>query len=54
MADQLHALGEEVLHVDVRPAGPLPARPYPVRSDPVLRDDAAGAAHLRTLVARLT
>lgn len=53
MADQLHALGEEVLHVDVRPAGPLPARPYPVRTDPVLRDDAAGAAHLRTLVARL-
>ena len=54
MADQLHALGNEVLHVDVRPAGPLPARPYPVTADPVLRDDAAGAGHLRTLAARLT
>ena len=52
MADQLHALGAAVRHVDVRPAGPLPDRPYPVTSDPVLRDDAAGAAHLRSLVAR--
>ena len=54
MADQLHALGADVLHVDVRPAGPLPDRPYPVTADPVLRDDAAGAAHLRSLVTRLT
>jgi hypothetical protein len=52
MADQLHALGAEVQHVDVRPAGELPPRPYPVTSDPVLRDDAAGARHLRSLVAR--
>jgi hypothetical protein len=54
MADQLHALGHRVTHVDVRPAGPLPDAPYPVRSDPVLRDDAAGAAHLRRLVELLT
>ena len=54
MADQLHALGAKVLHVDVRPAGPLPSRPYPVTSDPLLRDDAAGAQHLRSLAARLS
>jgi hypothetical protein len=52
MADQLHALGAEVTHVDV---GPLPAldRPYPVTTVPGLTDDAAGAAHLRALVAQV-
>jgi hypothetical protein len=53
MADQLHALGHAVTHVDVRPAGAVPATPYPVLSDRALRDDAAGAAHLRALVAEL-
>jgi hypothetical protein len=53
MADQLHALGHPVTHVDVRPAGPLPPVPYPVVRDGVLRDDAAGAAHLRALVGQL-
>jgi hypothetical protein len=53
MADELHALGHLVTHVDVRPAGALPAMPYPVRSDSTVRDDAAGAAHLRTLVQQL-
>ena len=50
MADQLHALGHEVTHVDVRPGGPLPERGYRVRTLPGLVDDAAGAAHLRRLV----
>jgi hypothetical protein len=53
MADQLHALGHPVTHVDVRPAGAVPATPYPVLSDTALRDDAAGAAHLRALVEQL-
>ncbi|TWH73699.1 hydroxymethylpyrimidine pyrophosphatase-like HAD family hydrolase [Modestobacter roseus] len=53
MADQLHALGHRVTHVDVRPAGPLPTTPYPVLTDPVRVDDAAGAAHLRALVVEL-
>jgi hypothetical protein len=53
MADQLHALGHRVRHVDVRPGGPLPARPYPVSTVEGLTDDAAGAAHLRRLAARL-
>jgi hypothetical protein len=53
MADQLHDLGHRVRHVDVRPGGPLPRRPYPVRTVEGLTDDAAGAAHLRELVAAL-
>jgi hypothetical protein len=53
MADQLHALGHLVTHVDVRPAGALPAMPYPVLSDPSVHDDAAGAAHLRALARHL-
>jgi hypothetical protein len=53
MADQLHALGHRVRHVDVRPAGPLPRRPYPVSTVEGLTDDAAGAAHLHELVQRL-
>jgi hypothetical protein len=53
MADELHALGMDVTHVDVGPPPPLD-RPYPVRTVPGLTDDAAGAAHLRELAARLT
>lgn len=53
MADELHALGHRVRHVDVRPAGPLPARPYPVSTVEGLTDDAAGAAHLHGLAQRL-
>jgi hypothetical protein len=53
MADQLHALGHRVTHVDVRPAGALPDRPYPVRTVPGLRDEAAGAAHLHDLAVAL-
>ena len=52
MADQLHALGHRVRHVDVRPAPALPARPYPVSTVRGLTDDAAGAAHLAGLVRR--
>ncbi|MPQ99633.1 hypothetical protein GB931_17255 [Modestobacter sp. I12A-02628] len=54
MADQLHALGHDVVHVDVRPAGTPAERPYRVHTLPGLVDDAAGAAHLRTLVEQLT
>ena len=50
MADQLHDFGYDVTHVDVGPRPPL-ERPYPVRTVPGLTDDAAGEAHLRTLVA---
>jgi hypothetical protein len=53
MADQLHALGHRVRHVDVRPAGPLPHRPYPVSTVEGLTDAAAGAAHLHELAQRL-
>jgi hypothetical protein len=52
MADQLHALGTDVTHVDVGPEPPLD-RPYPVLTVPGLTDDAAGAAHLRALVAQV-
>lgn len=52
MADQLHAFGYTVTHVDVGPLPPL-ERPYPVLTVPGLTDDAAGAAHLRGLVTRL-
>src|SRR6185312_16271868 len=51
MADQLHALGHDVTHVDVGPRPPLD-RPYPVLTVPGLFDDAAGAAHLHDLVTR--
>jgi len=54
MADQLHAFGHEVTHVDVGPQPPVPGRPFPVVTVPDLTDDAAGAAHLRELVTRLT
>jgi hypothetical protein len=53
MADQLHALGHAVRHVDVHPAGPLPRKPYPVLTVDGLSDDEAGAAHLHALAARL-
>lgn len=53
MADQLHALGHRVRHVDVRPTGPLPRRRYPVSTVEGLTDDAAGAAHLHELAERL-
>jgi hypothetical protein len=52
MADQLHAFGHEVTHVDVGRQPPL-ERPYPVVTVRGLTDDAAGAAHLRGLVSRL-
>jgi hypothetical protein len=53
MADQLHRLGYEVTHVDVSPQPPLADRPYPVATVPGLTYEAAGAAHLETLVAAL-
>ena len=53
MADQLHALGYQVTHVDVGPQPPLRGRPYAVTSVPGLVYDAAGAALLRSLVERL-
>src|SRR3954454_4700991 len=53
MGDQLHALGDDVTHVDVGPEPPLD-RPYPVRTIPGATYDAAGEAHLRELAARLT
>jgi hypothetical protein len=52
MADQLHALGMDVTHVDVGPLPPLD-RPYPVLTVPGLTDDTAGAAHLHELVGRI-
>jgi hypothetical protein len=53
MADQLHALGHEVTHVDVGTAPPLPARPYEVRTVPGLTYEQAGEAHLRAVATRL-
>ncbi|WP_222266837.1 hypothetical protein [Modestobacter marinus] len=53
MADELHALGAEVTHVDVGPQPPL-RRPYPVRTVPGASYDAAGGEHLRALAERLT
>jgi len=52
MADQLHALGAAVTHVDVGPQPPL-ERPYPVRTVPGATYEAAGEAHLRELAERL-
>lgn len=44
MADQLHALGYEVAHVDVRPADGVPAKPYPVlTAGGRIHEDAGGA-----------
>jgi hypothetical protein len=52
MADQLHRLGADVTHVDVGPLPPLD-RPYPVHTVPGATYEAAGAAHLRALVAQV-
>ena len=52
MADELHALGRPVTHVDVGPLPPVD-RPYPVTTVPGLTDDAAGGAHRRALVAQV-
>ncbi|MBD8044890.1 hypothetical protein H9638_13845 [Arthrobacter sp. Sa2BUA2] len=46
MADELHALGFDVAHVDVRPADGVPATPYPVLTVPGLIHDDAGEAFL--------
>jgi hypothetical protein len=54
MADQLHALGSEVTHVDVGPEPPVTGRPYPVVTVPGLTYEQAGEAHLRAVVAGLT
>jgi hypothetical protein len=47
MADQLHALGYQVTHVDVAPQPPLADRPYAVITVPGLVYEDAGEAHLR-------
>ncbi|MBD7996336.1 hypothetical protein H9639_13610 [Arthrobacter sp. Sa2CUA1] len=51
MADELHTLGFDVAHVDVRPADGVPAKPYPVLSAPGLIHDDAGEAFLARWVA---
>jgi hypothetical protein len=53
MADHLHARGDQVTHVDVGPQPPL-TRPYRVITLPGLVHEAAGEAHVRNLVARLS
>jgi phosphoglycolate phosphatase-like HAD superfamily hydrolase len=47
MADQLHADGFEVAHVDVRPSDGVLDKPYPVIVEGELIHDEAGAAFLR-------
>ncbi len=44
MADELHALGYGVAHVDVRPADGVPAKPYPVLTAGDRIHEDAGAA----------
>ncbi|WP_312181215.1 hypothetical protein [Arthrobacter sp.] len=46
MADELHALGFDVAHVDVRPADGVPAKPYPVLTVPDRIHEDAGEAFL--------
>jgi hypothetical protein len=46
MADQLHADGFEVAHVDVRPSDGIMERDYPVITEGDLVNDEAGAAFL--------
>lgn len=46
MADQLHAMGYDAAHVDVRPADGILDRPYPVLTEGQLIHDDAGAAFL--------
>ena len=53
MADELHVLGYEVTHVDVGPQPPVQGRPYVVTTVPGLGYEAAGAAHVRSLVQAL-
>jgi hypothetical protein len=53
MADELHRLGYEVAHVDVGPEQPLSDRPYVATSVPGMVYEAAGEAHLRSLLDRL-
>ena len=44
MADELHALGFDVAHVDVRPADGVPEKPYAVlTADALIHDEAGGA-----------
>jgi hypothetical protein len=52
MADQLHALGHDVVHVDVSSHPPRSDTPYPARTVAGLTDDAAGAAYVRALARR--
>ncbi|KAD3456023.1 hypothetical protein GD627_15050 [Arthrobacter yangruifuii] len=51
MADELHTLGYDVAHVDVRPADGVPATPYPVLTAGSLIHDDAGAAYFERWVA---
>jgi hypothetical protein len=53
MADELHAAGFEVAHVDVRPSDGMLDRPYDVLTEGDLIHDEAGAAFLRGWVERL-
>lgn len=53
MADELHARGDAVTHVDVGPAPALTDRPYAVTTMPGLVHEMAGAAHLRAVLASL-
>ncbi|CEA06881.1 hypothetical protein BN1051_00185 [Arthrobacter saudimassiliensis] len=46
MADELHARGFDVAHVDVRPADGVPAVPYPVLTAAELVHDDAGAVFI--------
>jgi hypothetical protein len=50
MADELHARGDTVTHVDVSPDGPLPGKPYAVTDVPGQVYEAAGAAYLAGLL----
>jgi len=53
MADHVHAVGLEAVHVDVRPSDGVLQRPYPVEVRGSLVHDAAGADFLRERVAAL-
>lgn len=53
MADELHATGYEVAHVDVRPSDGILAKPYDVIVEGELIHDEAGAAFLRHWVSEL-
>jgi hypothetical protein len=54
MADELHAQGFDVAHVDVRPSDGILDRPYRVITEGDLIHDEAGAAFLRHWVSALT